>query len=168
MDAHKFRGLISTLYEAVASENQIFTAPQPHTKCLPTYLKGGLFFILALAVAFPRSTQAAESTADQKTFAESGMEMDRIDILGVKAFTNQMIESTLEVSPGDHLERLKVVRTEENLQALYLSHGYEEVGIRSRLVRKRDQSKKLETVLEFDIHEGRPARIAAVDLVRRV
>jgi len=91
-----------------------------------------------------------------------GVEIDRVDINGVKLFPTSVIESSLEIGPGDKLERLKVIRTEQNLQSLYVRHGYEEVGIRSRLVRKRNKDKTVETVLEFSISEGRPIRIASI------
>jgi outer membrane protein insertion porin family len=93
------------------------------------------------------------------------IEIDRIDIQGMKAFTAPMIEDALEISPGDLLERTKVIQTEENLQSLYRSRGYEEMSVRSKLVRKKNENKAFETVLEFDIHEGKVSRISSIKIL---
>ncbi|MGZ3687937.1 MAG: POTRA domain-containing protein, partial [Bdellovibrionota bacterium] len=65
---------------------------------------------------------------------------------------------------GEPLERLKVVRSAENLVNLYHQRGYFEASIQSRIVRKRED-KKLETILEFIVNEGRPTRIAEVRFI---
>ncbi len=114
----------------------------------------GLFMSPLLWAAKPTPNA---TTADK--LLNSQLEVDRVEVLGVTAFPAKSIESIIELNPGDKLERSKVVRTEENLQSLYVSHGYEEVGIRSRLIRKWEKSR-LETVLVFDVNEGRPVRIA--------
>lgn len=97
----------------------------------------------------------------------SKVEIDRIDIKGAKSLPAKLIESAIDISPGDQLERLKVVRTEENLQSIYQLHGFNEVSIQSRLVRKRtppdiekNTKEAFETVLEFNIREGRPKRVS--------
>jgi outer membrane protein insertion porin family len=111
--------------------------------------------ILGSSLSFSLTAHSAQQT---------GIEIERIDILGAHAFSEQALEAALEVSPGDQLERPKVIRTEENLQTLYRMHGYEEVSIKSRLVKKRTDSNQLETALEFDIHEGKPTRVARIRL----
>jgi outer membrane protein insertion porin family len=97
--------------------------------------------------------------------SQSSIEIDRIDIQGVKVFTEQMIESALDIAPGDRLERQKVVRTEENFQNLYRTHGYEEAKVQSKLVRKKVSHQRFETVLEFEVIEGKPTRVAEVKVV---
>lgn len=92
----------------------------------------------------------------------AGIEINRVDINGVHVFNSQALEGTLEVGPGDHLERPRVVRTEENIQRLYQAHGYEDVGVQSRLTRKKNPRGGFETVLEFDVHEGNPVRISSI------
>ncbi len=129
-----------------------------------------LFAVMAFALLGTSicAAQAAESDTnhDAHHAPNLGVEIDRVDVIGVKIFSSTDIENVLEIGSGDRLERLKVLRTEENLQALYVRHGYEEVSIRSRLVRKKDQKKTSETVLEFSIKEGRPFRIASIKLVQ--
>jgi outer membrane protein assembly complex protein YaeT len=94
-----------------------------------------------------------------------GLEIDRIDISGVKSVPSIEIEGALELAPGDRLEKLKVLKTEENLQALYIHRGFEQVRVRARLVQQRDESKRLETILKFDVQEGLPVRIASIHIV---
>ncbi len=95
----------------------------------------------------------------------SKFEIDRIDIRGVNVFSSQIIENALEISPGDLLERLRVVRTEQNLQLLYNHKGYEEVRIQSRLIRKKTKKNLFETILEFEVTEGNPVRIASFKII---
>ncbi len=96
-------------------------------------------------------------------YAEVLPDIDRIDLLGVSVFQSQMIEGALEVSAGYPLERQKVLKTEENLQSLYFLHGYENVRINSRLMRKKGE-KGVETVLEFDVSEGKPVRVTDIQV----
>jgi len=117
--------------------------------------------LVALAISLLGSA-AMTSIAPSAHATETRVEIDRIEISGVTVFNNPEIESTLEVSPGDRLERARVVRTAENIQALYKSRGYEQIRIETRLVRKRTDSKKTETVLEINLVEGRPTRINRV------
>ena len=91
------------------------------------------------------------------------MEIDRVDILGVTAFSSDIIQNSLELGTGDLLVQRKVIRTEENLLSLYHSHGYKNAQISSRLVRKRGLNENLETTLEFSISEGDPIRISEVE-----
>ena len=117
----------------------------------------------------PTPTSFSTSASISSGTGSAGLEIDRIDLLGVKSVASEWVERTLELNPGDRLERLKVIRTEENLQNLYRLHGYEKVRIQSRLVRrnerKADGKTVLETVLEFQVTEGDPTRIAGVRLI---
>src|SRR4051812_10035427 len=99
--------------------------------------------------AAPRS----ESNLDFDDIFKShaNIEINRIDIVGVKAFYPELVESALEIEPGELFDREKVLSTEENLQTLYKYRGYEGVKIKSRLVRKKSPNNILETVLEFAI-----------------
>ena len=93
------------------------------------------------------------------------IEIGRIDVLGVNIFNSGDIIPLLEVQPGDRLEEVKVVRTAKNIQEFYRAHGYEEAIIKTELRRKLNAVGKYEDVLEFDVTEGKPTRIASVQFV---
>ena len=93
-----------------------------------------------------------------------GLEIDRVDFLGVKAFSGSVLESRLEIVPGDTLSRQKVLATEKNILEMYVKHGYEGASVESRLVRKKGLGSLLETVLEFKISEGKVVRIARIEV----
>ncbi len=97
--------------------------------------------------------------------APAVLEVDRVEITGVTVFQPAEIQSSVEIAPGDRLERTKILRTSENLQAFYRVHGYEEVSIKSRLVRHKTESGAFEDVLEFSVVEGRPTRVKSVHFV---
>jgi outer membrane protein assembly complex protein YaeT len=111
--------------------------------------------ILLLAASISGAAVAAPRT-------DPSLEIDRIEVTGITAFAQQDIEDSLEVSPGDVLERLKVARTTENLQELYRIHGYEKVSIHSRVIRRKSETGELESVLEFTVTEGAPTRISSI------
>ncbi len=90
------------------------------------------------------------------------LEVDRVELLGVTALEGQDVESALEIIAGDSLERSKVVRSLENLQALYRARGFEQVRVKSELVRERDEEGRLENVVRIRVEEGQPTRIASV------
>ena len=120
--------------------------------------------ILVLSLGMEISARSAP-LPDRGEIFSSQIEIDRIDITGVEKVPTQTIEGALEISPGDRLEKLKVLRTEENLQKFYRAHGYEQMSVRSRLIRKKSDGKNLETILEFNITEGNPTRIAQISWV---
>lgn len=91
--------------------------------------------------------------------------IDRIEFTGVTLFEQSALESILEIGVGDFLERVKIRRTQENLQSLYQMRGYEEVQVRSDFIRSQGEADSLENVLKFSITEGRPSRISSVQLV---
>ncbi len=105
---------------------------------------------------WPTSAHAARETR------ENMIEIDRVEVSGVTVFSTQEIEGAMEIAPGDRLERARVVRTAENLEALYRIHGYEQVSITSRLNRRKGRGDSIESALEFNIVEGKPTRIAEV------
>lgn len=119
--------------------------------------------ITSLVLCLLRSVDAgsAESTIP----ATPGVEIDRIEINGVSSFTQEEIEEALEVAPGDKLERIKVLRSAENLQAFYRIHGYEQMSIRTQLLRKHLEKGGSEAILEFNISEGKPTRVASVKFI---
>ncbi len=90
------------------------------------------------------------------------LEVDRVELLGVTALEGQDVESALEIIAGDSLERSKVVRSLENLQALYRARGFEQVRVKSELVRERGDEGRLENVVRIRVEEGQPTRIASV------
>jgi len=97
--------------------------------------------------------------------APSGIEIDEINLIGVKAFDQKDLEKLIEVSPGERLERTKVVQTAKNLQELYQSNGYELAKIESRLTQRLAKpGGSVENVLEIVISEGKPTRIAEVEI----
>lgn len=99
--------------------------------------------------------------------AEPEIDIERIELTGVTAFPAQALASALEIAPGDRLERSKIVRSAEHVQALYRAAGYEQVSIRTQLARRKSEDgKRLEDVLEFAISEGKPTRIAEIRFVQ--
>lgn len=95
-----------------------------------------------------------------------GIEIDEINLLGVSAFEQSDLEKIIELSPGDRLERAKIVQTAKNLQDLYRTNGYELTKIESRLTQRLSKpSGNTENVLEIVINEGKPTRIAAIEIV---
>lgn len=95
----------------------------------------------------------------------AGTEIDEINLLGVSALSQKDLEKIIEVSPGDRLERNKLVGTEKNIQELYRSSGYELVKIESRLTQRQAKAgARIENVLEIAITEGKPTRVAAVEV----
>jgi outer membrane protein assembly complex protein YaeT len=108
---------------------------------------------------------ALTSPARAATQAELNVEIDRIEVTGVTAFTGGEIEDALEISVGDRLEHAKVVRTAESLEALYRIHGYEQTRIQTRLLRRKGEGGRAENVLEIGIAEGAPTRIGEVTFV---
>ena len=89
------------------------------------------FLTLALSVLLPVAEAAPPKAALDIT-------IDRIDISGVSSLPRSEIESAMELNPGDRLERVKVVRTAENLQAIYNAQGFEQVTIKTRLLREKN------------------------------
>jgi outer membrane protein insertion porin family len=117
--------------------------------------------LIGIQAVYPRSAQA-QFTGNPLA---SNLEIDRVEVLGVDALNSSQIERVLKINSGDKLERVKVLQSEEAIQAFYRLHGFPEVKIQSRLVRKKNRNGLFETVLEFQIIEGLPLRIAAVQFV---
>ncbi len=89
--------------------------------------------------------------------AESAIRLSQVEVTGVTVFKADVIENAMEIGPGDLLDRAKVLHTAENIQSLYRSHGYERVLIETRLLPKG--------VLEIQVKEGNPTRVADVELI---
>lgn len=117
----------------------------------------GVFLLLAACVA-----PVAVHAADPAPVSLPNVEIDQIEVTGVTSFGQSEIEDLLEIAPGDHLERVKVIRTAENLEEFYRSHGYERASVRTRLTRQKGDNGASQSVLEFVITEGKPTRIASV------
>lgn len=109
-----------------------------------------------------RAAMAAPASGAQSKSFPGPIEIDRVEVSGVTVFQQPDIESALELVPGDRLDRAKLIQTEQNLQALYRIHGYEQVSIQSRLSRKQNEQGQMEAVLEFDVKEGKPTRVAQI------
>ncbi len=111
-----------------------------------------------LIALYPLSVLAAPA-------APPGIEIDEINLLGVSAFNQKDLEKIIEVSPGERLERTKVIQTAKNLQELYRAAGYELVKIDSRITQRLSKpGNRVENVLEIVISEGLPSRVAAVEV----
>ena len=108
------------------------------------------------------SAQAAAPTSAM--LISSNAEIDRIDVTGVVVFGRTEIESALELNVGEHFDRAKVVKTAENLVALYKSRGFEQMQVRGDFVREKSEKGVLETVLRFNVQEGKPTRIASASV----
>jgi outer membrane protein insertion porin family len=111
--------------------------------------------LVALACLSAHPARAASSEIPN-------IELDQVEIEGVTAVDSSAIESALEVSPGDRLERRRVIRSAQNIQALYVSHGYEQASVKSELGRERGDDGKPENVLRFLVTEGLPTRISKI------
>ena len=118
-----------------------------------------LFFSIFAVLWFCEISRSAERKL------ELGVEVDRIEIVGATVFLQADLEAALEILPGDKLERVKLVRTAENLQALYRIHGYEQMGVQSRLFRMKNTDGKAEIVLQLQISEGKPTRVAWIKFI---
>ncbi|HUP57092.1 MAG TPA: POTRA domain-containing protein [Bdellovibrionota bacterium] len=110
-------------------------------------------------LSLPAITASGARAADPAQGSRINVEIDRIEITGVTVFPAGEIEEALEIGIGDRLERIKVVRTAESIQGLYRMHGYEQVAISSRLIRRKGDRDRVENVLEISIQEGDPTRI---------
>jgi outer membrane protein insertion porin family len=86
----------------------------------------------------------------------------RIEIAGVEIFETDAIEGALEVRIGEPIDRMRIVRTAQNLQSLYRSKGYEELSVRTELVREKLSDGTVETVLRIQVKEGKPSRLVNV------
>ncbi|HLE00227.1 MAG TPA: POTRA domain-containing protein [Bdellovibrionota bacterium] len=115
---------------------------------------------LSLLLLLPTSYAASNTEPS----AAVQIKIDQIQFNGVSVFSREEIETTLEINPGDRLETIKAIKTAENVQALYRLHGYEQTGIQSRLV-KRKENGATEAILEFQIKEGPPTRVAEIRFI---
>ncbi len=107
---------------------------------------------------------ASAHAATNASHAVSNIEIDEIVISGVTLFELTDLEKLLELSPGERLDRAKVVQTARSLQEIYRSSGYEQVRIESRLTPRTSAGGITENVLEFVVSEGKPTRIAAIEI----
>lgn len=120
--------------------------------------------IAALAIIGPRAA-LARGGAPSEASAVSRVVIDQVEVTGVRALSSEAISSVIEVVPGEPLAYSKVEKSTVALKSLYRSRGYDEVGIRTRLFRRVEAGGHPEVVLEFQVSEGRPTRVAEVDFV---
>ncbi len=90
------------------------------------------------------------------------VQIDRIEILGVSALAGPDVEAALEINVGDLLSHETVVRTSENIQALYRVKGYAQVRLKTELERIRGEDGSPENLIKVTISEGFPTRIASL------
>jgi outer membrane protein insertion porin family len=126
-----------------------------------------ILILLTITIEAPALVFGMENTGNLVPVVNqaASLEIDRIEIKGVTQFKSEQLEKLLILSPGDRLDRGKVVQTEENIQAVYKSRGYADIQIQSRLTRKRNQNNNFENILEFQIKEGFPIRISSIRLI---
>ncbi len=94
--------------------------------------------------------------------ADPIVEIDRVEINGVTVLEGRAVEGALEIGVGEPLDRLKVVRSSENILRLYRDRGYDDVRIRSALRRDAAEGRGGETVLQFFVEEGLATRVSSV------
>lgn len=86
--------------------------------------------------------------------------LDRVEVSGVRSLPAEQVAEAIEVAPGDRAEKSRLDRTAENLRTLYRTRGFEQAQVQSVL--KKEQAKLL---LELQVNEGLPTRIASVHFV---
>ncbi|RYZ69674.1 MAG: outer membrane protein assembly factor, partial [Proteobacteria bacterium] len=108
-------------------------------------------------------TWAAESMGSARAFEDSSVVIDDIQYVGNSILSEADLDKVLEIGPGDLLDRKKVLDTSKNIQDLYRSRGYDEVGIQIQLSRKPiPKTKSFDQILEIKIKEGFPIRVSEV------
>jgi outer membrane protein insertion porin family len=131
-------------------------------------VKACLLFIALLtgATAFGATTQAVEpGELPQATLSQiAHRKLDRVELLGVTAFAQSDVESSLDIGPGDLVDRGKIERTRENLKTLYKNRGYEQMKISARIYQKKDEYGYPSLTLEYRVSEGEPTRIGVLNL----
>jgi outer membrane protein insertion porin family len=115
----------------------------------------------ALAAIFTLLASPAFA-AEPAPGALPNVEISRVEVTGVSSFTPSEIEEMFEISSGDRLERIKVVRTAENLEEFYRVRGYEQASVRTRLSRQKGEGGAVQYVLDFVVTEGKPTRVASI------
>jgi outer membrane protein insertion porin family len=118
--------------------------------------------LLVVGLFLNHPLQAAETGP---TFAQlANRKLDRVELVGVTAFSQADIEPALDTGPGDLVDRGKISRTAENIATLYKSHGYEQVKIKARIYQKKDEYGYPALILEYHVEEGEPTRIGQIVL----
>jgi len=104
--------------------------------------------------------------------AAERVEVDRIEITGVRLLDRTEVEAALELTAGDVFERVRVIKSAENLQEAYRLRGYESVRIQTQLLRtpvsragRAKPRSEFETVLHFTVTEGDPTHVAEVEVI---
>jgi len=121
------------------------------------------FLIAFLAVLGPVSALAAEAPQASTRPIDENVVIDDVQYVGNKILLESDLDKVLEIGPGDTLDRKKVLDTSKNIQDLYRSKGYDEVGIQIQLVRKPiPKTKSFDHILEVSIKEGFPVRISQI------
>ncbi len=120
-----------------------------------------IMFVSLMAGSWPAYGAEKANTQAETPPAE----VDRIEVTGITIFGQKEIEESLEISPGDRFDRVRILRTQESLRSVYRSHGYEQASVKSRAFRRKDEDGQLETVLEFIVTEGLPTRVASIRAV---
>lgn len=126
----------------------------------------GLVGTAVLAALGPRLARARAEIGHPA--ATRQVILDEVEVTGVRALSSEAVSSVIEVTPGDPLVRSKVLQSAQALQALYRSRGYDDVGIQTRLFHRMETEGHPEAVLEFQVSEGKPTRVAEVTFLSEV
>lgn len=107
--------------------------------------------------------------------ATPAIEIDVIEIEGVRSVPGADVEGALELTAGDVLDRSKLLQSVKNIQSLYQVRGYQDVKVMSELIKRRAEAEieapapkaaaaSVETVLRITVSEGLPTRVSGFDL----
>jgi outer membrane protein insertion porin family len=125
---------------------------------------------LAILIAVSASAETLQPIVEPSDIPQLALsqiahrKLDRVELLGVTAFAQADVESSLDIGPGDLVDRGKIERTRDNLKTLYKNRGYEQMKISARIYQKKDEYGYPSLVLEYRVVEGEPTRIGSLDL----
>ena len=124
-----------------------------------------LCIALGMTVLGFANLSQAEQAQSSKSQQLPLHKLARVEIVGdTTAFPKSLIESNLDIGPGDLIDRGRIARTAENLTTLYRNHGYELTKITARIYQAKAPEGGIDWILEYKIDEGKPTRIAGVTL----
>lgn len=83
--------------------------------------------------------------------------IDDLKVDGVPLDQVETVKTITGVLPGDEYDENRVARARERVQELYVSKGYPEVKVKTRVIEDKDKHR-----LVFDLELGKPIRISSV------
>jgi outer membrane protein insertion porin family len=88
-----------------------------------------------------------------------GPPVERVEVVGMHAFGEAELQSSLEVVAGEPFDPVRASRSLENLAEFYRYRGYPDVQVEA----KYDESRR---VWSLYVEEGAPIRIRSIEIVR--